>query len=155
MHAAAHSDRTAKPICNPTSYPEAQAGSVFSLGGKERLEDASSMVWRDSATAVSKRNTKLIDCRNLAPISGLANPQCKATIDGHSLHCIDQQLLPSTSALQLRLPFGTPLQVPHRLVMIMRKQNQPLLWNRPAQEPLPLLNASERVKVVPHHPSHI
>src|SRR5271154_5585710 len=56
---------------------------------------------------------------------------------------------------ELRLALCPPLHVSHRMVVIMGKQNQPLLRDCPAQEALALLNAGEGIEVVPQYPSHI
>ena len=73
MYSAPHSDGPAKPIGNSASDPQAKPRPVLSLGGKERFEDASSVVGRNSAAAVGESDAKPIDGRGLPPISGLAN----------------------------------------------------------------------------------
>ena len=73
MHPAAHSDGPAKPIRNLASDPQAKPRPVFSLGGKERFEDASSVVGRNSAPDVGESDAKPIDGRGLPPVGGLAN----------------------------------------------------------------------------------
>src|SRR6185437_4135060 len=91
MHSTAHSDRAAEPMHNPLSDPEAKPRSVFSFGGKERIEDASCVAGGDSATAVSKGDAKAIDWQIPAPVNTLADAQRKASTHGHGFHRVDQQ----------------------------------------------------------------
>lgn len=91
MHSAAHSDRAAEPMHNTLSDPEAKPRSVFSFGGKERIEDASSVVGRNTATAVSKGDAEAIDYPIPAPVNTLADAQRKAPTHGHGFHRVDQQ----------------------------------------------------------------
>ena len=73
MYSAPHSDGTAKPICDPASNPQAKPSPVFSFGGEERFEDATSVMVRNSAAAVGEGDAKPVDCRGLPPVSGPAN----------------------------------------------------------------------------------
>src|SRR5581483_5708668 len=87
----AHANRAAKPMHDPTGYPQAKSSPSLSFGGKEWFKNTCGMMSCDSTTTVCERKPNPSEGRILAPVQRLPGTHNDTAVLRSSFHSVEQQ----------------------------------------------------------------